>query len=80
MPESDRSKYEVPRVVRLGDPTKGRGNPSCSDGNTDISCGPGTGASPHCNAGNSAYGCLTGTSPVQGGSGGCEPGNGVYTL
>lgn len=88
MMKSDSLKYETPRGVRLGGPKSALGM-SCTSGNTDISCEDGDTATAACYPlGNSASGCLPGTSPQSSfcdpnGSSpqyGCQDGNVVQAL
>jgi hypothetical protein len=87
MTKSDSPKYEAPCGVRLGEAAKGLGMPSCESGSSDVSCGPGSGATAHCDNGQGAAGCQPGSNPgistCRPGSeprGGCVDGHGVHPL
>ena len=89
MTKSDEPKYEPPRGVRLSDAANSLGDPcndgqsarggdSCGDGNSDISCWPGDGATAHCDNGMGARGCLEGNNAAS--ELGCVDGSKVLTL
>lgn len=89
MTKSDSPKYEPPRGVRLRDAVNSlgescltgysaRGQDSCADGHSDISCWPGDGASANCDNGLGARGCLEGNNATS--DLGCKDGSSVLTL
>ena len=59
----NKSQYEAPKVIPLGELAKGEG-PSCGNGGTASDCSTGSRAANNCNAGTRAASrCQWGTTP-----------------